>query len=105
MLISAELVQLGARQVERLKDSGDAESNRRLGWGANTDLMDSSIWAAARFHTVDLIPAGRIHLRFAPVNADEGLEGSCGPCSDCCCCCPRRGLARQHEMLLLADHR
>lgn len=75
-------VQLGAQQVDRLKEpSGGENRNRRLGWGAASSVDPDSVWAPSRFIAVDLIPAGKIYIRFAPTEGEDA-DRSCWPC--CC---------------------
>lgn len=79
---SSELskLHLGASQVTRLEEPLDESlaANRTLG------SADSSVWAPSRFKCLDLVPAGRIYLRFTGVRGDEAEFG------DCWCCCPKR---------------
>merc|ERR1719401_498677 len=79
-------VQLGAVQVERLEEPAGAQHGKTAGWGVTGTRSTDSVWASSRFHCVDLVPAGKIYLRFSPVSAeDEDFGVTC-----CGCCCPRR---------------
>lgn len=86
MLGTTELcsVQLSANQINRLDVPGDGP--RIIGWGSTTSATGgSSIWAPQRFEPIDLIPRGKVFLRFEPVVNEEDVHSSI-----LCCCCPRR---------------
>lgn len=68
-------VQFGMQQLKNLEEPhpGSAEggpSSRTIGWGA-TSGQTSTVWGASAFKTIDLIPAGKIYLRFAALPPDE----------------------------------
>merc|ERR1712216_152201 len=59
-------IQLGAKQVQRLEEPHSLEpSERTLGWGATAGTESAAgIWAASRFQCIDLVPAGKLYMRF-----------------------------------------
>lgn len=62
---SSELakLQLGTEQVRRLE--GPAEDlSRSVGWGSKAD---PAVWSPSNFQCRDLVPAGKVYLRFIPV--------------------------------------
>jgi len=67
-------LQLGAEQVRRLEElptqiaPGADTAERSLGFGSKADF---SAWAPSQYHCLDLVPAGRLYLRFAPVDPEE----------------------------------
>lgn len=66
-------VQFGMQQLKNLEEPhpGQAEGGvRTIGWGA-TSGQTSAVWGASAFKTIDLIPAGKIYLRFAALPSDE----------------------------------
>eukprot|EP00930_Biecheleria_cincta_P036196 TRINITY_DN24834_c0_g1_i1.p1 TRINITY_DN24834_c0_g1~~TRINITY_DN24834_c0_g1_i1.p1 ORF type:complete len:361 (+),score=64.78 TRINITY_DN24834_c0_g1_i1:42-1085(+) len=75
VLGSAEIasLQLGAEQVRRLEElpaqspAGTTTAERSLGFGSKADF---SAWAPSQFHCLDLVPAGKLYLRFAPVDSE-----------------------------------
>lgn len=74
--------QLGAAQVVRLQEglSGGAQPEL-LGWETSADMRSQgSAWSAARFHAIELVPAGRLYVRIVPVPEDDSTS--------CCWCCP-----------------
>merc|ERR1740121_916440 len=91
---SSELasVQLRAAQVHRLEEptTGGGE----VGWGATTGRAGDTVWAQSRFIPLDLVPSGRIFVRFAPVDLDGDGASCCGSC------CPRRPRERRDAALL-----
>eukprot|EP00928_Gymnodinium_smaydae_P059894 TRINITY_DN4335_c1_g1_i1.p1 TRINITY_DN4335_c1_g1~~TRINITY_DN4335_c1_g1_i1.p1 ORF type:complete len:454 (-),score=82.74 TRINITY_DN4335_c1_g1_i1:23-1384(-) len=78
-------VQFGATQVQRLAEP--LPEQRALGWASTKDGSDAGLWAPSRFKCIDLIPAGRIYIRFIPVDPDRTEMGS-GCLSAFCCCSP-----------------
>lgn len=79
-------LQLSAKQVDRLKESMSEQEqlNRTLGWSSQSSRGDDrSVWSPERFLSFDLVPAGKIYVRFAPVLLDssDGTSccGLCGP--------------------------
>lgn len=75
-------IQLGVGQIQRLQEQFSADGY--LGWGASqTSEAVTAAWAPSRFLGMDLIPSGKIYVRFSPVEQDEDA----GFFS---CCCPRR---------------
>jgi len=70
--------QLNASQVHKLTKPG--VNSRQLDWASTTNAR-TSIWAET-FEELDLIPAGKLYLRFAPVPSEDT--------SICCCCFPKR---------------
>merc|ERR1712039_992457 len=73
-------LQLGAKQVNRLEEPLGGNTSDRLISRAE------GIWQSDRFKCIDLIPAGKIWLRFSYVDASEdtsgdGLFSCCFPAS------------------------
>lgn len=69
-------LQLGAAQVKRLEEPLGGNTSERLISRAE------GIWQSDRFKCIDLIPAGKIWLRFSYVDASDDSGGFFG------CCCP-----------------
>jgi len=67
---SSELakMQLGAEQVRRLEEQPAETLNRSVGWGSKAD---PAVWSPANFQCWDLVPAGKVYLRFMPVLEDS----------------------------------
>lgn len=65
-------VQLGAVQVQRLIEPDTLQPTQRtIGWGTTSGRTENSAWSESRFTPIDLIPAGKIFVRFQPVRDDE----------------------------------
>ncbi|CAK0892515.1 unnamed protein product [Prorocentrum cordatum] len=96
ILGSSELasVQLGAAQVHRLEEPSTGSG--AVGWGATTGRTGDTLWAQSRFIQLDLVPSGRIFVRFTPVD----LDGDGASCFGSCC--PRRQRERRDTALLTA---
>jgi len=83
-------VQFGAAQIERLTEAHD--TTRVLGCAGTTVAREdvSSAWSPSRFRGFDLVPTGRIHLRFSPLPMEDLEDMPGGGCMDAlCCCCPK----------------
>jgi len=66
-------VQLGARKVGDLLEPDTLQPTQRtLGWGTTSGEDKNSAWAQSRFKSLDLVPQGRIWMRFQPVHDEEG---------------------------------
>jgi len=90
-------VQMGAKQVKRFvkqhqEEPSDVNSHRGGTNEMTRDLRTMSAnprWQNDRFTSFDLIPAGSIYLRFAPVhNESEPGQSGNGIINWLCCCCP-----------------
>lgn len=77
---------LGAGQVHRMMepDHLDAES-RTVGWGATTSTQGGGgkVWGS-KFHCLDMIPAGKVWIRFQPVSDEDHLRTSYGKVGSTC---------------------
>jgi len=65
--------QFGMQHLQNLEEPhpGSTEGGvRTIGWGA-TSGQTSAVWGSSAFKTIDLIPAGKIYIRFAALPADE----------------------------------
>lgn len=60
-------LQLGAEQVRRLEEPL-AEELRSVGWGSKAD---PAVWSPENFRAMDLVPAGKVYVRFMPVPEDS----------------------------------
>ncbi|CAJ1340503.1 unnamed protein product [Effrenium voratum] len=59
-------LQMGAEQVREMEEPDD-NYDRSLVRGS----MPESAWSSGRFRCIDLVPAGKVYLRFIPVSEDS----------------------------------
>jgi hypothetical protein len=88
-------VQFGVDQIARFAEPAP-NVGRTIGWGTSNNSGEGSIWAPSRFRCIDLIPAGRIYLRFIPVDETDGDRSWFG------CCWPSAG-TRSRETAIEGD--
>lgn len=81
---SSELasLQLGASQINRFEEQMAAgwETQRGIGWAAGSVKSENFVWKDTNFRSFDLMPAGRIWLRFVRVPAEDEPSSFCGWC-------------------------
>jgi len=87
-------VQFGVEQVKRFVEPPGNNHGRTIGWGTTNDSSEGSTWAPSRFRSFDLIPAGRIWMRFVPVDESQDEGSFCG------CCWPSQGRRESRDAAL-----
>lgn len=71
--------QLGADQVYRSLEPHTLQpAQRTIGWGTTRGDTENTAWSESRFKAIDLIPAGRMWVRFQPVADEEAGAPSYG---------------------------